>query len=387
VLVMVGGRLGKIVPAGDVVARIGADEFAILMKTVLNDSQPVRLAERIFEHFRAPFKVDEREMVLRLSIGIAAQTAPEDTAENLMRSADIALDAAKAAGKGRYERFEPKQQTAVSDRMELQSDLARALERRQFVLHYQPSVRLGDGLILGFEALLRWNHPRRGLLSPGDFLPLAEQTGIISALQRWVLGQACADGRLWQLKFPVEPSLQVSVNISQHGLADADLVADVMLACTAAAFPPERLILELTEGASLKGKATVSRLLELHERGVSVALDDFGADAAPMSALRDLPVDIVKLDHSFVGRMDTSPPDAAVARAVIDLGKALGMITIADGIERADQLAMLRQMGCIAGQGYYLSRPLPAAGVERLLAACSGDGGLILPAFRLDRAS
>ena len=387
VLGMVGGRLGKLVSAGDVVARIGADEFAILMKTVLNDTQPVGLAERIFEHFRAPFTVEEREIVLRLSLGIAAQSAPEDTAENLMRNAEIALNAAKAAGKARYERFEPKQHAAISDRMEMQSDLARALERRQFVLHYQPTVRLADGLILGFEALVRWNHPRRGLLSPGDFLALAEETGMISALQRWVLGQACADGRLWQLRFPAEPTLQVSVNISQHGLAEADLVADVTHACTAAAFPPERLILELTEGASLKGKATVSRLLELHERGVSVALDDFGAHAAPMSALRDLPVDIVKLDHSFVGRMDTSSTDAAVARAVIDLGKALGMITIADGIERTDQLAMLRQMGCIAGQGYYLSRPLPAAGVERLLAACGGDGGLILPAFRLDQAS
>ena len=387
VLGMIGGRLGKIVPAGDVVARIGADEFAILMKTVLNETQPVRLAERIFEHLRAPFKVEEREMVLRLSIGIADQAAAEDTAENLMRNADIALNAAKAGGKGRYERFEPEQHAAISDRMELQTDLARALERRQFVLHYQPTVRLGDGVILGFEALVRWRHPRRGLLGPAEFLTLAEETGMSSALQRWVLGQACADGRQWQLRFPVQPALQVSVNISQGGLADADLVADVTHACTAAAFPPERLILELTEGATLEGKATVSRLLELHERGVSVALDDFGAQAAPLSALRDLPVDIVKLDHSFVGRMATSSTDATVAHAVIDLGTALGMITVADGIERADQLGMLRQMGCIAGQGYYLSRPLPAAGVERLLAECAGGGGLILPSLQLDRAS
>jgi diguanylate cyclase (GGDEF)-like protein/PAS domain S-box-containing protein len=385
VLGMIGVRLGKIVPAGDVVARIGADEFAILMKTVLNEGQPVRLAERIFEHFRTPFKIEEREIVLRLSIGIAPQAALEDTAENLMRNADIALNAAKAGGKGRYERYEPKQHAAVSDRMELQSDLARAFERRQFVLHYQPTVRLGDGVILGFEAFVRWNHPRRGLLSPGDFLALAEETGMSGALQRWVLGQACADGRQWQLRFPVEPALTVSVNISQRGLAEADLVADVTHACTAAAFPPERLVLELTEGATLEPKVTASRLLELHERGVSVALDDFGADAAPLSALRDLPVDIVKLDHSFVGRMATSPTDATVARAVIDLGTALGMITIADGIERVDQLATLRQMGCIAGQGYYLSRPLPAAGVERLLTECAGEDGLILPALQLDR--
>jgi diguanylate cyclase (GGDEF)-like protein/PAS domain S-box-containing protein len=387
VLGMVGGRLGKIVSAGDVVARVGADEFGILMKTVLNDGQPSHLAERIFQHFRAPFKVEEREMVMRLSIGIAAQGALEDTAENLMRNADLALNAAKTRGKGRYERYEPKQHAAVSDRMELESELAHALERRQFVLHYQPTVRLGDGTIIGFEALVRWDHPRRGLLSPGDFLGLAEETGMSSALQRWVLGQACADGKHWQISFPVEPALQVSVNISQHGLVDADLVADVTNACTAAAFPPERLILELTEGATLEGRTTVSRLLELHERGVSVALDDFGAHAAPLSSLRDLPVDIVKLDHSFVARMTTSPTDATVARAVIDLGNKLGMITIADGIERADQLAALREMGCLAGQGYYLSRPLPAAGIDRLLAACGGDGGLILPTFRLERAS
>ena len=383
---MIGGRLGKIVSAGDVVARIGGDGFGILMKTVLNDEQPVRLAERIFQHFRVPFKVAEREMVMRLSMGIAAQTAPEDTAENLMRNADIALNAAKARGKGRYERFEPTQHVALNDRMELQGDLARALERGQFVLHYQPTVRLRDGAILGFEAFLRWHHPRRGLLTPADFLDLAEETGMVSALQRWVLGQACADGRQWQLRFAAEPALQVSVNISRRGLAETDLVADVAHACTAAAFPPAQLVLELTEGTTLAGLATVSRLLELHERGVSVALDNFGAHAAPLSALRDLPVDIVKLDHSFVARLASSPTDATVARAVIDLVNALGITTIADGIERADQLAALREMSCPAGQGYFLSRPLPAAAVERLLASCSGDGGLILPAFRLERA-
>jgi EAL domain-containing protein (putative c-di-GMP-specific phosphodiesterase class I) len=271
--------------------------------------------------------------------------------------------------------------------MDLQADLGHALERRQFVLHYQPVVRLRDGMIIGLEALLRWHHPRRGLLTPGDFLALAEDMGMVNALQRWVLGQACADGRQWQLRFPVEPALQVSVNISRRGLSEADLVADVTHACTAAAFPPGQLILELTEGATLEGLATVSRLLELHERGVSVALDNFGAHAAPLSALRDLPVDIVKLDHSFVARMTTSSTDATVARAVIDLGNALEMITIADGIERADQLAALREMNCPAGQGYFLSRPLPVSGVERLLAACAGDGGLILPSFRLERAS
>jgi diguanylate cyclase (GGDEF)-like protein/PAS domain S-box-containing protein len=384
---MIGGRLGKLVAPGDVVARLGADEFAVLMYNVVQDDQPVRLAERIVEHFKAPFNVQEREIILRLSMGIAAQAGRGDTAETMMRNADIALNAAKALGKGRFERYEPQQHAAVSNRMELESDLARAIQRRQLVLHYQPAVRLRDGVVLGFEALVRWNHPRRGLLSPADFIALADATGLIAPLQRWVLGQACADGRHWQIQFPAAAALQISVNVSRRGLEDADLATDVAHACTAAAFAPERLVLELTQGATLEGKDTLTRLLELHESGVKLALDDFGAGSAPLTALRDLPVDIVKLDHSFVARMAASATDATVARAVIDLGNTLGMMTMADGIERAEQLAALQALGCIAGQGYLLSRPLTAPAVERLLAECDvAGGGLRLPSFRLEKA-
>src|ERR1700682_3695675 len=192
---MIGGRLGKLIPAGDVVARLRAYEFAVLMQNVDHEDQPVRLAERIVEHFKAPFKVQEREIILRLSMGIVAQAGREDTAETMMRNADIALNAAKALGKGRFERYQPQQHAAVSDRMELESDLARAIQRRQLVLHYQPAVRLKDGALLGFEALVRWNHPRRGLLSPADFIALADETGFIAPLQRWVLRPARGDGR------------------------------------------------------------------------------------------------------------------------------------------------------------------------------------------------
>jgi EAL domain-containing protein (putative c-di-GMP-specific phosphodiesterase class I) len=271
--------------------------------------------------------------------------------------------------------------------MELESDLAHAIQRRQLVLHYQPAVRLKDGALLGFEALVRWNHPRRGLLSPADFIALADETGLIVSLQRWVLGQACADGRHWQIQFPAAEALQISVNVSHRGLADADLATDVAQACTAAAFAPARLVLELTQGASLEGKDTLARLLELHQRGVKLALDDFGAGSAPLTALRDLPVDIVKLDHSFVARMAANATDATVARAVIDLGNTLGMMTMADGIERAEQFSALRTIGCVAGQGYYFSRPLAAAGVERLLAECDAAGdGLRLPGLKLEKA-
>jgi diguanylate cyclase (GGDEF)-like protein/PAS domain S-box-containing protein len=378
---MIGVRLEKIIRQGDVVGRVGGDEFAVLMKAVISDEQPAKMAERIFELFHPPFRIEQREIVVRLSIGIAVQTRVEDTAETLMRNADIALKWAKQHGKGRSERYTPEQQVSITDRMELETDLQHAIERRQLVLHYQPSVRLRDGALVGLEGLLRWNHPRRGLLAAGEFIPLAEEIGQLAALQRWVLGQACADGRQWQWKVgqAVEPMLTVSVNVSHRGLADANLATDIMSACAASGFEPRRLVLELTKGASLEGTETLSKLVELHQRGVKLALDNFGADAAPLTALRDLPVDVVKLDRSFVDRMVNSATDWAVARAVIELGNSLKIMTMADGIERAEQLAALKAIGCYAGQGYLVSRPLPASGIERLLTeATMDDGSLVL---------
>ncbi|HEY9289415.1 MAG TPA: EAL domain-containing protein, partial [Candidatus Dormibacteraeota bacterium] len=387
---MIGVRLEKIIRQGDVVGRVGGDEFAVLMKAVIPDEQPAKMAERIFELFRPPFRLEQREIVVRLSIGIAVQTRVEDTAETLMRNADIALKWAKQHGKGRSERYAPAQQVSITDRMELETDLQHAIERRQLVLHYQPSVRLRDGALIGFEGLLRWNHPRRGLLAAAEFIPLAEEIGQLGALQRWVLGQACADGRQWQWKVgqSVEPMLTVSVNVSHRGLADANLVSDIMSACAASGFEPRRLVLELTKGASLEGSETLSKLVELHQRGVKLALDNFGADAAPLTALRDLPVDVVKLDRSFVDRMANSATDWAVARAVIELGNSLKIMTMADGIERAEQLAALKAIGCYGGQGYLVSRPLPASGIERLLTECeSPEGVLRLASFGSEKAA
>jgi diguanylate cyclase (GGDEF)-like protein/PAS domain S-box-containing protein len=387
---MIGVRLEKIVRQGDVVGRVGGDEFAVLMKAVVQDDQPVKLAERIFELFRAPFRIEQREIVVRLSIGIASRSRVEDTAETLMRNADIALKLAKQRGKGRYEHYAPEQQTPITDRMELEADLQHAIERRQLVLHYQPSIRLRDGALLGFEALLRWNHPRRGLLPAGDFLPLADETGLVGPFQRWVLGQACADGRQWQWKVgpSVDPLLTVSVNVSHRGLADENLMGDVMHACAASGFEPRRLVLELTKGAALEGSEILTKLVELHKRGVKLALGNFGADAAPLSALRDLPVDCVKLDRSFVERMTNSATDWAVARAVTELGNSLKVMTMADGIERAEQLAALRSIGCYAGQGYYVSRPLPAAEIGRLLSECVNENGALrLASFGSERTA
>jgi EAL domain-containing protein (putative c-di-GMP-specific phosphodiesterase class I) len=223
------------------------------------------------------------------------------------------------------------------------------------------------------------------LLSAGEFIPLADQTGLAGPFQRWVLGQACGDGRRWQLAHTIDPALMVTVNVSHRGLADPNLATDVLNACAASGFEPNGLVLELTKGAALEGSDTLAKLTELHQHGVKLALGNFGADAAPLAALRDFAVDMVKLDRSFVDRMTTSATDAAVARAVIDLGNSLQMMTMADGIERMEQLAALRSIGCYAGQGYQLSRPLPAAGIEGLLRQCKEvDGVLRLPTFDVE---
>ncbi len=297
----------------------------------------------------------------------------------------MALCMAKARGKWRYQKYEPVLRAAALERIELEADLQRAVQHNEFVLHYQPAVTLASGNILAIEALVRWNHPKRGLLLPADFLSLAKETGLIVPLGRWVLKQACQDGRQWQRQFTGTPPLLVSVNMTGRELQEARLVTDVAEAAQTTGLDAGTLVLELTDGAGIEDTETLAKLCELHKRGVKLALDNFGAGSSSLASLRDLPVDIVKLDHSFVARMESSMTDAAVVRAVVALGNAVGLVTVADGIERADQLVALRAMGCHAGQGYYLSKPLPAEALESLLAGWA-DGSprdQLPPALRL----
>ena len=384
-LAAVGARLERLVQPIDIVARLGGDEFAVLLQHLKDDETAARVAERILRHFRPAFLLQQKELFIRVSIGIASLTAAGESADELLRNADVALYMAKARGKARYERYEPTLRAAALDRMELDVDLQHAMQHHEFLLHYQPAVTLESSNILFLEALVRWNHPKRGLLLPRDFIALAEENGLMVELGRWILRQACREGRRWQLRYPARDPLLVSVNMTRRQLQDPRLIADVTEATAAAGLDPHTLVLELSESALLDNEAILARLQQLSQRGVKLALDNFGTGYSSLASLRDLPIDLLKLDHSFVARMSTSEADAAVVRAVITLGNTLGLMTVADGIERAEQFAALNAMGCRAGQGYFMSRPLPADEMDAMLAKTvdAAHGRQLLPAWRL----
>ena len=374
-------RIEATLRPGDTVARLGGDEFAILLKNMEDETIAGRVADRIARLLSTPFSIASRELFIHASIGIAGLVSGEEAAEELLKNADVAMYIAKARGKARYVEYEASQHQAAVDRMELERDMQDALVRQEFVLHYQPVVILETGSIHSVEALIRWNHPRRGLLYPADFIALAEQTGMIVELGRWVLQQATRDVRRWQVRYPSTPPMMVSVNVSGHQLRGPGILADVAAAVDAAGLDPRALILELTESVLMEETVGIAETLqELRARGVCLALDDFGTGYSSLGHLRQFTVDILKLDRSFVSGIGSGVADGAILRAVIGLGNTLGLLTIGEGIERPEQLAALNAMGCHAGQGYHLSRPLKAEDLDALLATCLPSGrGLQLP--------
>ncbi len=386
VLSAVAKRIEATLRPGDTVARLGGDEFAVLLKNMEDESIAGRVADRITRQLSTPFAIEGRELFIHASIGIAGLVSGEEAAEDLLKNADVAMYIAKSRGKARYVEYEASLHRAAVERMQLESDLQEALVRQELVLHYQPVVVLESGSIHSVEALVRWNHPRRGLLFPADFIKLAEQTGLITELGRWVLQQAARDVRRCQVRYPSNPPMMVSVNVSGHQLQGRGLIADVASAVDAAGLDPQSLILELTESVLMEETAGIAQTLqELRARGVRLALDDFGTGYSSLGHLRDFAVDILKLDKSFVSGIGTGLADGAILRAVIGLGNSLGLLTIGEGIERPEQLAALNAMGCHAGQGYHLSRPLPVDELDALLAGCiqSGSGRQLPPAWKL----
>jgi diguanylate cyclase (GGDEF)-like protein/PAS domain S-box-containing protein len=374
-------RIESTLRPGDTVARLGGDEFAILLKNMEDESIAARVADRIARQLSTPFSIASRELIIHASIGMAGLVSGEEAAEELLKNADVAMYIAKARGKARYVEYEASQHQAAVDRMALERDMQDALVRQEFVLHYQPVVMLETGTIHSVEALIRWNHPRRGLLYPADFIGLAEQTGMIVEVGRWVLQQATRDVRRWQVRYPSTPPMMVSVNVSGHQLQGQGILADVAAAVDAAGLDPRALILELTESVLMEETVGIAQTLqELRSRGVALALDDFGTGYSSLGHLREFTVDILKLDRSFVSGIGNGVADGAILRAVIGLGNTLGLLTIGEGIERPEQAAALNAMGCYAGQGYHLSRPLKAEDLEALLATCLRSGsGLQLP--------
>ncbi|HYY89290.1 MAG TPA: EAL domain-containing protein, partial [Chloroflexota bacterium] len=367
-LVTAGQRLRATVRESDTAARFGGDEFAILLEYQAEPDEATNVAQRVIDTLQAPFEVAGREVFISASVGIAISHAGHEDAAEILRNADVAMYRAKHQGSGGYHIFEPGMRVALIERLELEADLRRAVDHGEFTLVYQPIMALDPPTISGFEALIRWSHPSRGLVSPADFIPLAEETGLIFPIGRWVLDEACREAARWQSEHPRDPPRTVSVNLSACQLQHAGLVGEVANALAASRLDPGCLVLEITESVLIHDtEAIIARLSELKQLGVRVAIDDFGTGYSSLSYIRQLPVDIVKVDKSFIDNIDQSAEASAVARAIIRLGHTLNLATVAEGIEEPGQLETLRKMQCELGQGYLFNKPLDIGELEELL--------------------
>jgi len=366
-LVRVADRLRAAVRESDTVARFGGDEFGVVIESTVARADAEAVAGRIAAALEEPFRVDGRELHVAVSIGLACG-ADAGGADQLLRNADLAMYRAKSAGGAGLAAYDPQMLTGLVQRLELEADLRRALARAELTLHYQPTVDLATGEIAGFEALVRWRHPTRGMISPLDFIGIAESTGLIVPLGRWVLAEACRQAVAWGAG--TTRRLKMAVNVSVRQFENGDLSALVAEVLAETGMPVDQLCLEMTESVLLTDTdENLTQLQRLKALGVTLAMDDFGTGYSSLGYLRRYPMDILKIDRSFVDRLGGDREDEALVRTIVGLGKSLGMETVAEGIEEAVQLAALRELRCDYGQGYLLSRPLPAEEAGRILAA------------------
>ena len=356
-LIIAAHRLVSVVGPTDTVARFGGDEFAILIEDAKEPITAARLARRSLEVLEKVIEIDGREVFVTASIGVSAGL--EEEPEELLRRADLAMYEAKGQGKGRYELFQSHMHETMAQRLELEQDMRGAAEREEFVLHYQPIVRLDTGAVVGVEALLRWMHPSRGLISPEEFIPIAEDSGQIHALGRWVLREACEQIVGWEGE---HGPLHLTVNLSSAQLRQASIVREVAEVLDATGLDPGRLTLEITETVLMDvSTSNLERLTALKKGGVRLAVDDFGTGYSSLQYLRRFPIDWLKMAKFFVDGVDSSDSQSRLARAIVNLAHSLEIEVIAEGIESAQQAAVLSELGCIWGQGFYYSPPLPAA--------------------------
>jgi diguanylate cyclase (GGDEF)-like protein len=372
-LVLVAGRLRRWLRPSDTAARFGGDEFAVLLEDLEHSSAAPRVADRILESLREPFTIQGQEVRVGASIGIATSAMPGS--DDLLRNADLAMYRAKGLGKGRHAMFEPGMHVAVLERLELEVDLQRALERGEMVLHYQPIVELATGHVVALEGLVRWHHPTRGVIQPDDFIALAEESGQIHRLGAWVLERAARDAVGWNAGVRAGDPVRVGVNLSGRQLQEPTLVGEIAAILADTGLAPQNLVLEITETVLMHDlEGTVVRLQELKRLGVRLSVDDFGTGYSSLQYLRRFPLDSLKIAKSFVDGVGGPSQDAAVARAIIELGTSFQLRVVAEGIERTEQRAQLVDLGCEHGQGFLFARPASADQIERLLA-----GGPLLP--------
>lgn len=355
-------RLRSCVREGDTVARLGGDEFAVVQTGLSDMSGATRLAGRVVEAMAAPFDLQGHQVVIGASVGVAAAPSDGEDADELLKKADMALYRAKADGRGAFHFFERAMDEQLQARRALELDLRRALAAGEFELFYQPLYHLGDERVTGCEALLRWRHPERGMVSPADFIPLAEEIGLIVQLGEWVLRAACAEAANWP------GHVRLAVNLSPAQFRDRGLVRTVVSALAASGLPAQRLELEITESVLLQDSAAnMTMLHDLKALGVRISMDDFGTGYSSLSYLRSFPFDKIKIDQTFVRDILDDSDAMAIIKAVLDLGASMGIVTTAEGVETLEQLNALRGQGCAEIQGYFISRPAPAAEIARML--------------------
>jgi len=366
-LIAVGRRISTPLRTIDTIARMGGDEFAILLEDTDHGDHCVSVACRILEELERPFEIEGREIFIGSSIGIAT-SEQADSVEDLIRNADLAMYAAKQGGKGAFAIFEPWLRDRLAERMDLESSLHGAVERDELEVHYQPIISLENGRITGFEALLRWDHPERGPIEPAVFIPVAEETGLILPLGEWVMKRACVQVAAWRAEFPQHGPLTVTVNLAPRQLVDPALPGAVRAALDASGLPPEALVLEATEDAVMQDLDAMHRVVNtLDDLGVLLSIDDFGTGFSSLAHLSRLPIDMLKIDRTFVVGIGRGPSDGALAQTIIAIARTLGVETVAEGIRTYEQVATLRSLGCRIGQGFLFSQPLPADEVGHLL--------------------
>jgi diguanylate cyclase (GGDEF)-like protein/PAS domain S-box-containing protein len=361
-LVAVAERLGDAVRPGDTVARLGGDEFALLLEDAESPEAADLVARRVAESLAAPFRLGADDVPVRASVGIALGYAGKHRAEDLLRDADLAMYMAKRNGKGRFERFLPAMHEDAVRRLEIAAELRGAIDNDELSVFYQPIVDARVNRVIGAEALVRWEHPRRGFLSPAEFIPVAEATGLIVPLGRWVLDEACRQLQEWRRDDLVTGSFYVSVNLSARQLQEPTIVDDVAAALHRSGLPATALLLEVTETALVENlDAARTCLHALKDLGLRLAIDDFGTGYSSLSYVSSFPVDIIKIDKCFVDRITDGIEGAAMVRAVIEMTHSLGLTAVAEGIEQPAQIALLEGLGCHIGQGYLFAKPMPAA--------------------------
>ncbi|ACB50119.1 hypothetical protein cce_0768 [Crocosphaera subtropica ATCC 51142] len=368
VLINIAQRLNLCIRKHDIAARLGGDEFVILIKNLSDIKQVTQIADRILKQMSEPLILENQQLVITMSIGVVVSQENYENADDLLRDADITMYHAKQQGKAQYAIFKPIMHTQALERLEVESSLRKALEKQEFYLYYQPIISFKTSQLIGFEALLRWHHPTQGWISPATFIPIAEETGLIVSLGQWVLQEACHQISIWQSHFPFSEPLKVSVNISSFQLNQMDFVEQVKKVLEESKIKASQLNLEITETVIMNNiESTSFKLQCLQKLGVKISIDDFGTGYSSLNYLQQLPIDILKIDRSFVRRLESNPSEFQIIEAIIKLGNILGMETLAEGIETSEQYNLIQSLGVDYAQGFIFSKPLNKSLVEQTL--------------------